>query len=96
MQEYEEKKSEEVLKLIFEHRTEIKQTKRSCVYRRSTGTHGFFIYRIYTTRQVFNKKQYKGIALKCQKQYNIIGKNLVLLLIQESGKTQFKIMKMEG
>ena len=27
---YEE--SKEVLKLIFEHRTEIKQTKRSCVY----------------------------------------------------------------
>ena len=26
----------------------------------------------------------------------MIGKNLVLLLIQESGKTEFKIMKMEG
>ena len=89
MQEYEEKKSEEVLE------QNAADEKAMCV-RRSTGTHGFFIYRIYTTRQVFNKKQYKGIALKCQKQYNIIGKNLVLLLIQESGKTQFKIMKMEG
>mgnify|MGYP007116461698 CR=1 FL=1 len=57
--------------------------KRLCAYGRSTGTHGFFIYRIYTTRQVFNKKQYKGIALKCQKQYNIIGKNLVLLFNTE-------------
>ncbi len=37
-------------------------------------------------RQVFNKKQYKGIALKRQKQYNIIGKNLVLLFNTESGK----------
>ena len=35
------------------------------------------------TRQVFNKKQYKGIALKCQKQYNMIGKNLVLLFNME-------------
>ncbi len=82
------KKSEEV----FEQNAA--DEKAMCV--RKMGTHGFFIYRIYTTRQVFNKKQYKGIALKCQKQYNIIGKNLVLLLIQESGKTQFKIMKMEG
>ena len=32
MQEYETEESKEVLKLIFEHRTEIKQTKRSCVY----------------------------------------------------------------
>lgn len=89
MQEYEEKKSEEVLE------QNAADEKAMCV-RKKYGTHGFFIYRIYTTRQVFNKKQYKGIALKCQKQYNIIGKNLVLLLIQESGKTQFKIMKMEG
>ena len=37
-------------------------------------------------RQVFNKKQYKGIALKCQKQYNIIGKNLVLLFNMEKRK----------
>ena len=77
MQEYEEKKSEEVLE---------QNVKRLCAYGRSTGTHGFFIYRIYTTRQVFNKKQYKGIALKCQKQYNIIGKNLVLLFNTEKAK----------
>ena len=37
-------------------------------------------------RQVFNKKQCKGIALKCQKQYNIIGKNLVLLFNTEKAK----------
>lgn len=34
-------------------------------------------------RQVFNKKQCKGIALKYQKQYNMIGKNLVLLFNME-------------
>ena len=85
MQEYEEKKSEEVLE------QNAADEKAMCVRKKYGDTWLF-----YTTRQVFNKKQYKGIALKCQKQYNIIGKNLVLLLIQESGKTQFKIMKMEG
>ena len=45
-------------------------------------------------RQVFNKKQCKGIALKCQKQYNMIGKNLVQH--GKNRKTQFEIMKMEG
>lgn len=42
-----------------------------------------YLYGIYTGRQVFNKKQCKGIALKCQKQYNMIGKNLVLLFNME-------------
>ena len=45
-----------------------------------------YLYRIYTGRQVFNKKQCKGIALKDQKQYNIIGKNLVLLFNTEKAK----------
>lgn len=91
MQEYEEKKSEEVLEW------NTADEKAMCVRNKVRGHIAFFyLCRIYTGRQVFNKKQYKGIALKCQKQYNIIGKNLVLLLIQESGKTQFKIMKMEG
>ena len=43
MQEYETEESKEVLKLIFEHRTEIKQTKRPCVYIDvRIYTHGLF------------------------------------------------------
>lgn len=76
MQEYEEKKSEEVL----EQNTA--DEKAMCV-RKKCGDTWLFLYRIYMGRQVFNKKQCKGIALKCQKQYNMIGKNLVLLFNME-------------
>ncbi len=78
MQEYEEKKSEEVL----ERNTA--DEKAMCVRNKVRGHIAFFnLCRIYTGRQVFNKKQCKGIALKCQKQYNMIGKNLVLLFNME-------------
>lgn len=89
MQEYEEKKSEEVLE------QNAADEKAMCVRKKYGDTWLFYIQDLYDSSSIY-MKQYKGIALKCQKQYNIIGKNLVLLLIQESGKTQFKIMKMEG
>ena len=78
MREYEEKKSEKVLE------QNAADEKAMCVRNKVRG-HIAFLYlcRIYTGRQVFNKKQCKGIALKCQKQYNIIGKNLVLLFNME-------------
>ena len=64
------------------------QMKRLCAYGRSTGTHGIFY--IYTgfiwVVKYLTKKQCKGIALKCQKQYNMIGKNLVLLFNMEKQK----------
>lgn len=91
MREYEEKKSEKVLE------QNVADEKAMCVQKKYGDTWLFlYLYRIYTGRQVFNKKQCKGIALKCQKQYNIIGKNLVLLFDAIIRKTQFKIMKMEG
>lgn len=78
MQECEEKKSEEVLE------RNAADEKAMCVRKKYGDTWLFlYLYRIYTGRQVFNKKQCKGIALKCQKQYNIIGKNLVLLFNME-------------
>lgn len=78
MQEYEEKKSEEVLE------RNVADEKAMCVRKKYGDTWLFYnLYRIYTGRQVFNKKQCKGIALKCQKQYNMIGKNLVLLFNME-------------
>ena len=81
MREYEEKKSEEVLE------RNAADEKAMCVQKKYGGTWLFlYLYRIYTGRQVFNKKQCKGIALKCQKQYNIIGKNLVLLFNTEKAE----------
>lgn len=81
MREYEEKKSEKVLE------QNAADEKAMCV-RNKVREHIAFLYlcRIYTGRQVFNKKQCKGIALKCQKQYNIIGKNLVLLFNTEKAE----------
>ena len=81
MQEYEEKKSEEVL----ERNTA--DEKAMCVRNKVRGHIAFFyLCRIYTGRQVFNKKTIQSIALKYQKQYNIIGKNLVLLFNTEKAK----------
>lgn len=81
MREYEEKKSEEVLE------RNAADEKAMCVQNKVRGHIAFlYLYRIYTGRQVFNKKQCKGIALKCQKQYNIIGKNLVLLFNTEKAE----------
>ena len=92
MQEYEEKKSEEVL----ERNTA--DEKAMCVRNKVRGHIAFFnLCRIYTGRQVFNKKQCKGIALKCQKQYNMIGKKFGFTFQHgKNRKTQFEIMKMEG
>lgn len=55
MQEYEEKKSEEVLE------QNAADEKAMCVRKKYGDTWLFFIYlyRIYTGRQVFNKKQCK-------------------------------------
>ena len=81
MREYEEKKSEKVLE------QNAADEKAMCVRNKYGDTWLFlYLYRIYTGRQVFNKKQCKGIALKCQKQYNIIGKNLVLLFNTEKAE----------
>lgn len=78
MQEYEEKKSEEVLE------RNAADEKAMCVRKKYGDTWLFYIYTGFIRgRQVFNKKQCKGIALKCQKQYNIIGRNLVLLFNME-------------
>ena len=46
--------------------------------------------------QVFNKKQCKVLRLKCQKQYNMIGKIWFYFSTWKNRKTQFEIMKMEG
>ncbi len=49
--------------------------KYSILFQKNAYLKGFNAILIgRNARQVFNKKQYKGIALKCQKQYNIIGK----------------------
>lgn len=83
MQEYEEKKSEEVLE------QNAADEKAMCVRKKYGDTWLFYIQDLYDSSSIY-KKQYKGIALKCQKQYNIIGKNLVLLLIQEQEKPNLK------
>lgn len=56
--------------------------KRLCVYGTKYAHSFLYLCRIYTGRQVFNKNNTK-YCVKVPKQYNMIGKNLVLLFNME-------------